>query len=649
MSRLGFQLFRASIKRTGAATSRRQTALRYISSGPSIGWGVNSPIPVELCFIPFRLLGPPEVRRSPFIVNSFLDDKREDELEDESDDELVYQVGFDENPCFTLFRTFIHKERSCNCLFLRRDDHLHYALDLSWRHCPQTTLELICHLKNTTRLGKLRREDFYTAALWLHRHHSETLAYNVREFARFGCLKDFLEILYRIVNGPQVRHNQMMVRMRVRKAKRRKQGKITKPRVLILQETRITRTNKAIGRYNCDPKYRFLHDQISNLFAELLKADLEYLISGQVAKISLASKWCPSLYSSYDRSTLFCESVARKLFPRDACPEYREIDEAHYAYRVRDRLRKQVLVPLRRALELPEIYMSANQWNLLRYDRITSKAMKTYKRLFYKHDEHRFSQHLFLNVNSPKKMPKTTNKELLPYEILRSFFHHRTIHAELQWKRMIDTYCSKGKFVNCVSVVHTSVFCMGSSTYTKKFCIAFTLMTSELCASPWRGKMLTHSKKPEFVNIEGDDLGSRISSLRYQAMGESLELIQLLDKILETAKDLKLAKENMIERVFVFDHSIIHSNFSIDWEEDYGAMEEKYKRNGYVMPKIVCWHHRVLNASPRVSVKGGITKIVGGLEASFRIFLESDGILSPTVGMESEICSEDYPRFVVRD
>jgi hypothetical protein len=223
------------------------------------------------------------------------------------------------------------------------------------------------------------------------------------------------------------------------------------------------------------------------------------------------------------------------------------IDEAHYAYRVRDGLRKQVLVPLRRALELPEIYMSANQWNLLRYDRITSKAMKTYKRLFYKHDEHRFSQHLFLTVNSPKKMPKTTNKELLPYEILRSFFHHRTSHeaaeaAELQWKRMIDAYCSKGKFVNCISVVHTSVFCMGSGTYTEKFCIAFTLLTSELCAIPWRGKMLTHSKKPEFVNIEGDDLGSRVSSLRYQAMGESLELIQLLDKILETAKDLKLAK-----------------------------------------------------------------------------------------------------------
>ncbi|KAL0003838.1 hypothetical protein SO802_011399 [Lithocarpus litseifolius] len=109
---------------------------------------------------------------------------------------------------------------------------------------------------------------------------------------------------------------------------------------------------KAIKRYNYDKKYRFLYDQISDLFAKLLKADLGHLNSGQTAKISLASKWCPSLYSSYDYSTLFCESVARRLFPYDSCPEYKGIDEAHYVYRVRNRLQKEVLVPLRKALRV---------------------------------------------------------------------------------------------------------------------------------------------------------------------------------------------------------------------------------------------------------------------------------------------------------
>jgi hypothetical protein len=57
----------------------------------------------------------------------------------------------------------------------------------------------------------------------------------------------------------------------------------------------IMMARKAIERNNYDSKYRFLHYHISTLFAELLKANLEYLIYGQITKINLASKWCTSL------------------------------------------------------------------------------------------------------------------------------------------------------------------------------------------------------------------------------------------------------------------------------------------------------------------------------------------------------------------
>ena len=115
------------------------------------------------------------------------------------------------------------------------------------------------------------------------------------------------------------------------------------------KEKRNMMVKKAIKQYNYDEKYHFLYDRISGLFAELLKADLEHLNSGQTTKFSLASKWCPSLYSSYDYSTLFCESVASRLFPYDSCPEYKGIDEAHYVYGVQNRLQKEVLVPLHNA------------------------------------------------------------------------------------------------------------------------------------------------------------------------------------------------------------------------------------------------------------------------------------------------------------
>ncbi|OMO69173.1 hypothetical protein CCACVL1_19631 [Corchorus capsularis] len=54
----------------------------------------------------------------------------------------------------------------------------------------------------------------------------------------------------------------------------------------------------------------------------------------------------------FDKSTLLCEGVAKKMFPRENYPEYEAMEEAHYVYRVRDRLRKEVLVPLHKVLEL---------------------------------------------------------------------------------------------------------------------------------------------------------------------------------------------------------------------------------------------------------------------------------------------------------
>uniref|UniRef100_A0A453NIW8 DUF2828 domain-containing protein n=1 Tax=Aegilops tauschii subsp. strangulata TaxID=200361 RepID=A0A453NIW8_AEGTS len=123
---------------------------------------------------------------------------------------------------------------------------------------------------------------------------------------------------------------------------------------------RVDTAATAIRRYRRDPTYRLLHDHTANLFASLLVEDMRKLANGDVRELSLAAKWCPSLGSSYDRSTLLCEAVARRLFPRGSSPELTDdLPDEHYAYRARERLRRTALVPLRRALQLPEVFMSA--------------------------------------------------------------------------------------------------------------------------------------------------------------------------------------------------------------------------------------------------------------------------------------------------
>jgi len=118
-----------------------------------------------------------------------------------------------------------------------------------------------------------------------------------------------------------------------------------------------------------------------------------------------------------------------RIFPRE---EYEGVEEAHYAYRVRDRLRKDVLVPLRKVLELPDVFIGANRWDLIPSNRVASVAMKFYKEKFLKHDKERFEKYL-----EDAKAGKTTIAAgaLLPHEIIRSLGDRdRGEVAELQWK-----------------------------------------------------------------------------------------------------------------------------------------------------------------------------------------------------------------------
>ncbi|KAE9453044.1 hypothetical protein C3L33_15059, partial [Rhododendron williamsianum] len=202
--------------------------------------------------------------------------------------------------------------------------------------------------------GKSDKEGFYAAALWLHKNHPKTLACNVKAIAEFGYLKDVLEILYRLLEGLEIREKEKMEwqiqkgeAMDLSLGRRKRKATDDKEKVKALrQEKAVAKAKKAFERYNRDSDYRFLHDRVSDLFAELLRSDMESYHAGELDKIGLAAKWCPSLDSSYDRALLMCESVARSAKLKESIParrvlEYQDIAEAHYAYRVRDRLRKE--------------------------------------------------------------------------------------------------------------------------------------------------------------------------------------------------------------------------------------------------------------------------------------------------------------------
>lgn len=585
------------------------------------------------------------------------------------------------NPCLDFFFHVVPRTPA-NSLISR--------LELAWIHDPLTTLKLICNLRGVRGTGKSDKEGFYTSALWLHKNHPKTLALNLRVFADFGYLKDLPEILYRLLEGPEIR----IIAKKERKCGKRhnkysleknsvafKKGILSKPEIsekekegllenleelgdkekarAIRKAKEIAQKRKALDRCQNDLDYRFLYDCVSDVFAELLKLDMGVLNSGDISKISLASKWCPSIDSSYDKATLICEGIARRIFPRDCDKEYEGIEEAHYVYRIRDRLRKQVLVPLHKALDLPEVYMSSNQWNSLPYGRVPSVAMKNYKELFLKHDDERFEDYLE-QVQSGKA--KIAAGALLPHELVKSLDEEGDNKVtELQWARMVEDLAKKGRLRNCIAICDVSGSMDG---IPMEVSVSLGLLVSELSEDPWKGKVITFSADPQLHLIEGDSLKAKTESMRRMDWHMNTDFQKVFDQILQVAVEGNLSEDQMIKRVFVFsdmefDDASRNSGSKSDvegqeversWETDYEAIVRKFEAKGYnKVPEIVFWNLRHSSSTPVIAKQSGVALVSGFSKNLLTLFLEEGGIVNPEDVMKLAISGNEYTKLVIYD
>ncbi|KAM0833358.1 hypothetical protein ACQ4PT_064317 [Festuca glaucescens] len=69
----------------------------------------------------------------------------------------------------------------------------------------QCNFFILC--QNAT-LSKSDRNGFYAATLWINANHPPTLVGNLRTFAKFGCFKDLLEIVCRVLHDPGDEHKE---------------------------------------------------------------------------------------------------------------------------------------------------------------------------------------------------------------------------------------------------------------------------------------------------------------------------------------------------------------------------------------------------------------------------------------------------------
>ncbi|CAL9022507.1 unnamed protein product [Prunus brigantina] len=535
------------------------------------------------------------------------------------------------NPCLEFFSkatTYSDKPQQNPPMYEPQKDLTKYEAQ-AWKHDPHTTLRLIFCLRI---VGRPNKEAFYKCLLWVHKNHPRTLAFNMKIFGELGWFKDLLEVLYRVLQKSidEAKKKEEKEEERRKGYGKKRSNEWQKPRnrywsnydesdveeekeeIKTVTDVRIARAKSAVDRYQNDLEYRFLHDRVSEVFVEILTSDILSLESGEIEHISTASKFCPSIDSSYDKATLICENIARRMFPRHNFGEYKDVEEAHYAYRVRDRLRKQVLSPLRKALErLPAA--KKNKSSSLFKNRKRLIALEIYSKIIGcgdggGRDERKLQFEGYMKLVDIL-LPKKNIVDMcfgdglkLPHHVVALLEKEHGGDdeiAEVQWRRLVQELWNTGKLRNCIAVCDVPESMRG--TLKETVCISMGLLVSELSEKPWQGSVIPLSDFPRLHKVEGDNLQSKCEFMRNIECAEKVDFSKIYNRVLQIAITEKLSNAKMPKSIFVFTYKEFDKASKNDWVLDYKDAWNNYKKRGYAtVPQLVFWNLKDSIAAPEV-------------------------------------------------
>ena len=382
-----------------------------------------------------------------------------------------------------------------------------------------------------------------------------------------------------------------------------------------------------VMKYTNDPFYRALHLRIARIFAEQIQRDAAILESGKgFGKISLASKWAPSLEGMHDRSTFVASTIAELLFPPEKIG-MQSVDREEYLKHARQRYRKLVSA-LRKALDVVEIKISMRKFSEIYYNRIPSLAMNRYSELFATQDFERFEAYLDdvasgkANISGAALLPSTLiNKVRCAEDSMggggKGMLEQKILGLEAkasgeQWKTLVQRIKDSGTLDNAIAVVDVSGSMLyptfSDHTTPMDSSVGLGLLVASAAKPPFRGTFITFSSDPEVVQVDLEQpLGKQVSQMLTSSWGMSTDFNAVFERLLlPMAVNNNIPKEDMVKRIFVFSDMQFNEasdlRFGIpgagfdeahsrkNFETNYERIKRLYEEAGYDMPEMVFWN-----------------------------------------------------------
>jgi hypothetical protein len=376
-----------------------------------------------------------------------------------------------------------------------------------------------------------------------------------------------------------------------------------------------------------------------------LSVELSDVITNNIANITHFSRW-DVLFDLYEDGTntfstriaildyiqkAFTEGTDALLFkwlPREGSKKYPKLRKKLTELAGGAKAYRQTLSAKSRVVETE---MSANKWDVIKYEHVPSKAMNNYSKAFRKHSPERFAEYL---GDVTKGVKKINSSVLFPSDLVKAVWNRDAATADVQWKALPDYL--KGKASSTLVVCDVSGSMEGEPMNVS---VGLGIYLSERLTGDFKNLVCTFSNNPAFFTIPEGTLKEKVIALKNANWSMSTNFAKVFELVLSRAKSNNITEEDMPKNILVI--SDMEFNAADDNRTNFEYVQDLYKASGYAMPKLVFWNvnGRVGNTPATINDKG--VQLISGFSPSImKYVLEAEA--NPEALVESIVNDEAY-------
>ena len=284
---------------------------------------------------------------------------------------------------------------------------------------------------------------------------------------------------------------------------------------------------------------------------------------------SLLAKWLPSRYRARDGY-----NVAKYLVEK--------LGATRSDYR-------KTLTRTRKKLNLVETAIAKKQYDNIDFEKVPTKAMLRYRKLFEKYCNEQYSEYLDKASKGEKKI---NTKGLFAYEIISKIFSTFNMTKEEEnlyqamWEQQKDVL--NGYNGNILVMADTS----GSMTWGRPMpiwsSIGFALYIAERNKGAFKDYYMTFSSRPLLQKVIGRTIVDKLGNV--ESIIEDTDIDKAFELLLETAKNNNIPKEEMPTHIVIIsDMEFDRGVYSKDGT-NFSGWKKAFEESEYKLPKIIFWN-----------------------------------------------------------